>query len=61
MFNVYKNHQSRKTGNRNLTGPKTLPTIRHTYISLNDDDVGSSNTLSLNDDDVCLVLTTPLV
>jgi hypothetical protein len=27
MFNVYKNQQSRQTGSRNLTGPKTLPTI----------------------------------
>jgi hypothetical protein len=26
MFNVYKNQQSRQTGSRNLTGPKTLPT-----------------------------------
>jgi hypothetical protein len=26
MFNVYKNQQSRQTGNRNLMGPKTLPT-----------------------------------
>jgi hypothetical protein len=27
MLNVYKNQQSRQTGSRNLTGPKTLPTI----------------------------------
>ena len=32
MFNVYKNQLSRQTGSRNLTGPKTLPTIWHTYI-----------------------------
>jgi hypothetical protein len=25
MFNAYKNQQSRQTGSRNLTGPKTLP------------------------------------
>ena len=25
---------SRQTGNRNLTGPKTLPTIWHTYMKL---------------------------
>ena len=29
MFNVYKNQQSRQTGSRNLTGPKTLPTISY--------------------------------
>jgi hypothetical protein len=29
MFNVYKNQLS-----RNLTGPKTLPTIWHTYMKL---------------------------
>jgi hypothetical protein len=34
MFNVYKNQQSRYTGSRNLTGPKTLPTIWHTYMKL---------------------------
>jgi hypothetical protein len=34
MFNVYKNQQSRKTGSRNLTGPKTLPTIWYTYMTL---------------------------
>ena len=31
MFNVYKNQLSRQTGSRNLTGPKKLPTIWHTY------------------------------
>jgi hypothetical protein len=34
MFNVYKNQLSRQTGGRNLTGPKTLPTIWHTYMKL---------------------------
>jgi hypothetical protein len=34
MFNVYKNQQSRQTGSRNLTGPKRLPTIWHTYMKL---------------------------
>ena len=34
MFNVYKDQLSRQTGNRNLTGPKTLPTIWHTYMKL---------------------------
>jgi hypothetical protein len=34
MFNVYKNQQSRQTGSRNLMGPKTLPTIRYTYMTL---------------------------
>ena len=34
MFNVYENQQSRQTGSRNLTGPKTLPTIWHTYMKL---------------------------
>jgi hypothetical protein len=34
MFNVHKNQLSRQTGSRNLTGPKTLPTIWHTYIKL---------------------------
>jgi hypothetical protein len=33
MFNVYKNQLSRQTGSRNLTGPKTLPTIWYTYIT----------------------------
>jgi hypothetical protein len=31
MFKVYKNQLSRQTGSRNLTGPKTLPTIWYTY------------------------------
>ena len=34
MFNVYKNQLSRQTGSRNLTDPKTLPTIWHTYMML---------------------------
>ena len=34
MLNVYTNQLSRQTGSRNLTGPKTLPTIWHTYIKL---------------------------
>ena len=34
MFNVYKNQQSRQTGSRNLIGPKTLPTIWGTYMTL---------------------------
>ena len=34
MFNVYKNQLSRQTGRRNLTGPKTLPTIWYTYMML---------------------------
>ena len=34
MFNVYKNQKSRQTGNRNLMGPKTLPTIWGTYMKL---------------------------
>ena len=34
MFNVYKNQQSRQTWSRNLTGPKTLPTIWYTYMML---------------------------
>jgi hypothetical protein len=34
MFNVYKNQISRQTGSRNLTGPKTLPTIWYTYMTL---------------------------
>ena len=33
-FNVYKNQLSQQTGSRNLTGPKTLPTIWHTYMKL---------------------------
>jgi hypothetical protein len=32
MFNVYRNQLSRQTGSRNLTGPKTLPTIWHAYM-----------------------------
>ena len=34
VFNVYKNQQSWQTGSRNLTGPKTLPTIWYTYMTL---------------------------
>jgi hypothetical protein len=34
MFNVYKNQQSRQTASRNLMGPKTLPTIWGTYMTL---------------------------
>ena len=34
MFNVYKNQLSRQTGSRNLTGPKTLPAIWYTYMTL---------------------------
>ena len=34
MLNVYKNQQNRQTGNRNLMGPKTLPTIWGTYMKL---------------------------
>jgi hypothetical protein len=34
MFNVDKNQLSRQTGSRNLTGPKTLPTIWYTYTTL---------------------------
>jgi hypothetical protein len=34
MFNVYKNQLSRQTGSRNLTGPKTLPTILHTNMKI---------------------------
>jgi hypothetical protein len=34
MFNVYKNHLCRQTGSRNLTGPKTFPTIWHSYLKL---------------------------
>jgi hypothetical protein len=33
-FNVYKNQLSRQTGSRNLMGPKTLPTIWYTYMTL---------------------------
>jgi hypothetical protein len=32
--NVHKNQLSRQTGSRNLTGPKTLPTIWYTYTML---------------------------
>jgi hypothetical protein len=34
MLNVYKNQQNQQTGSRNLMGPKTLPTIWHTYMKL---------------------------
>ena len=34
IFNVYKNQLSRQTGSRNLMGPKTLPTIWGTYMTL---------------------------
>ena len=34
MFNVYKNQLSRQTESRNLMGPKTLPTIWYTYMTL---------------------------
>jgi hypothetical protein len=34
MFNVYKNQQSWQTGSRNLMGPKPLPTIWGTYMTL---------------------------
>jgi hypothetical protein len=34
MFNVYKNQLSWQTGSRNLTCPKTFPTIWHTYMKL---------------------------
>ena len=34
MFNVYKYQLSRQTGSRNLTDPKTLPTIWYTYMML---------------------------
>ena len=34
MFNVYKNQLGRQTGSRNLTDPKTLPTIWHTNMKL---------------------------
>jgi hypothetical protein len=34
MFNVYRNQRSRQTGSRNLTDPKTLPTIWYTYMML---------------------------
>jgi hypothetical protein len=34
MFNVYKKQLSRQTGSRNLTGPKMLPTIWYTFMTL---------------------------
>jgi hypothetical protein len=34
MLNVCRNQLSRQTGSRNLTDPKTLPTIWHTYMKL---------------------------
>jgi hypothetical protein len=34
MFNVYKDQLSRQTGSRNLTGPKTLPTICVIFVDL---------------------------
>ena len=34
ILNVYINQLSRQTGSRNLTGPKALPTIWHTYMKL---------------------------
>ena len=34
MFNVYKKKLSRQTGSRNMMGPKTLPTIWGTYMTL---------------------------
>jgi hypothetical protein len=34
MFNVYKDQLSWQTGSRNLTGPKTLPTIWYTYMNI---------------------------
>jgi hypothetical protein len=34
MFNVYKNQLRRQTWSRNLMGPKTLPTIWHTYMKI---------------------------
>jgi hypothetical protein len=34
MFNVLKKQLSRQTGSRNMTGPKTLPTIWYTYMTL---------------------------
>ena len=34
MFNVYKNQLSQQTGSRTLMGPKTLPTIWYTYMTL---------------------------
>ena len=34
LLNVYTNQPSRQTGSRNVTGPKTLPTIWGTYMKL---------------------------
>jgi hypothetical protein len=34
ICSMYKNQLSRQTGSRNLTGPKTLPRIWHTYMKL---------------------------
>ena len=34
LINMYKDQLSRQTGSRNLTGPKTLPTIWYTYMML---------------------------
>ena len=34
MFNVYKNQRSRQTGSRNLTDPKTPPTILRTNMKI---------------------------
>jgi len=34
MFNVHQNQPSRQTGSRILMSPKTLPTIRGTYMKL---------------------------
>ena len=34
MFNVYKNQLNRQTRSGNLTGPKKLPTLWHTYMKL---------------------------
>ena len=34
MFNVHNNQQSQQTGSKNLTDPKTLPTIWHIYMKL---------------------------
>jgi hypothetical protein len=31
---MYKSQLSRQTGNRNMMGQKTFPTIRHTYMKL---------------------------
>jgi hypothetical protein len=34
MLNVHKSQLIRPTGSRNLTGPKRLRTIQHTYMKL---------------------------